>query len=138
MSVTTQSDVVGFDPYLVLPVAIGRWLDVAEDLVIDATIGTVYDVDAVTGFPKDTQLAAVKRAVCAQISAWIKGGVDPLGGAGESSGEGITAATLQGIGSVTYGSVTVDERLQVAADQLSSEPWRILRRAGLIRPVVFG
>jgi hypothetical protein len=136
----TAGDLLTFDPTLAsaMPVNVNRYLSIASGFVADAMIGTVYDYNDFTGLPTTlAQLAAVKDATCAQVAAWITTGTDPTGGA--STGEQVpTTATLQGIGSVTFGTTAVSAALAVAADTLCSEAWLILRRAGLIRPVVFG
>lgn len=139
ISYATAEDVTAFDADVELPARIDRWLMVANGLVEDTIRVAVYESDPDTGVPTDSVLAdAARTAVAVQIAAWVDSGADPLGGVGTSE-QSVTSKTLQGIGSVTYGTTsTGGATIDVPADQLCDEAWRVLRRAGLIGQVVFG
>lgn len=128
-----------YDPGVSLPADADRWLVIASQLVAEAARFAVYTVDA-TGAPVDAGPAAAMRdAVCAQVSSWARAGVDPLTPT-QNTARVVSSQSLSAVGSVSYD--TTAEQAAAATTQragysLGNEAYRILNAAGLLSRRVF-
>lgn len=101
-------------------------------MVLDATSGSYYDADPLTGLATDPVIAkALTNATCAQAAAWDALGINPLTGgvlvAGVKTAKGI------GTGRISYGDVAQAAAARAAAaTDLVPDALRILLNANLI------
>lgn len=132
----TASDLATYSPALVQPDDVGTWLRAASRLVAKATRLAVYPTTL--DVPTDTALAGVFRdAVCEQVTAWTRAGVDPIIGDMSATDDRVTSRTT------TAGPRTVTEQYAqvsgpvVLPDELTGAAFDILAAAGLTsgRPV---
>jgi hypothetical protein len=128
----TASDLADYSPSLVQPDDVDGYLRAAGRLVGWATRVAVYPV-TVAGVPTDTGLAGVMRdAVCEQVTAWTRAGVDPVVGDLTGADDRVTSRTT------TAGPRTVTEQYEkgspaavVPVDGLTPAAWSILAMGGL-------
>jgi len=105
----------------------------AQQLVLDATAGAVYSVDANEHATDVPTHDAIKDAIMEQASAWSLHGIDPRKGAGQAPRQ-VASKSLLG-GSVSYvADPARDTYLSdlASGQQLTTAAWTILRNAGLI------
>lgn len=106
-----------------------QYLQSASELVEDATIVDLYEVDD-DGLPTDPEIIeAFKNATVAQIRFWVAAKVNPVGGVLAQSPE-VSSQSTDG-SSVSYGSLRTAEELEKATSSLCEQAQRILRLARL-------
>lgn len=123
-----------------LPDRIDEWLDLASEIVQDATLFAVYDVDAY-GMPTGAAAnVAFTAATVAQVMAWIDGGVDPMAGGLSVSGGVVSSKSTPSTGSISYDTsqaAAVTGARTAVVNGIAPRAARILRLAGLT-PMIGG
>lgn len=109
-------------------------------LVLDATEGTFYAVDSLTGLATDaTTLAALRDATCIQASAWVALKIDPAtGGALTSS---VRKSKKLGSGAIEYADADVKAAAAARAaayNGLVPEARRFLQQRNLLGTEPYG
>lgn len=98
----------------------------ASRLVDRALMCAVYDVDG-TGMPTDERIAgALRDATCEQVAAWVAGGEDGTGAAGQYQSVSIGSVSL------TRGAAGPGGGAPAAGTALAPQAWMILHQAGLV------
>jgi hypothetical protein len=99
--------------------------------VLDATLGSIYDVDPLTGLATNTLIKnALRDATCVQAAAWVKLGIDPnaggvfLGGTKKSARLGAGSYELAGADAAARAK-------QAAVEGLVPDALRILQQRNL-------
>lgn len=104
-------------------------------LVLEATLGAIYDVDPATGLATDTAVAAALRdATCIQAAAWISLNIDPLTGGVAQSSKAVKSKKLAS-GAIEYSDAEVKATTaarQAAYTSLVPEAERFLQQRNLL------
>lgn len=122
MAYATAEDLVDYlDP---VPDTADLLLLRASRLVDQALLCAVYDVDD-DGMPTDARVAAALReATCEQVAAWVAGGEDGTGVAGQYQSVSIGSVSLTRAAGGAPGGGS-------ASAGLCPQAWMILQQAGL-------
>lgn len=83
-------------------------------LVLDASLGVIYDVDPLTGLATDeTVKNALRDATCIQAQAWVALNIDPATGGIQTSG--VKRAKRIGSASIEYADTATAAAARAAA-----------------------
>ncbi|MGH3704200.1 MAG: hypothetical protein ACRDT9_06180 [Agromyces sp.] len=114
------------------PPQIDQTLRSCTGLVLDASLGVLYDVDPATGLATDTAVrAALRDATCIQAAAWVALKIDPATGGVQTSN--VKRSKRIGSASVEYAdTATAAAARAVAYTSLVPEAERFLQQRNLL------
>lgn len=134
----TASDLGTYSPNLVHPDDVAAYLRAASRLVARATRRAIYPADALTGLPTGALvLAAMRDAVCEQVTAWTLGNVDPTVGTVAGVQTVTKRSTTSGPRNVSEDYATTSATADVRPDQLTPQAMGILGDAALLGGPVY-